>query len=363
MQDISERKQAMDELSHAAERLQRILGHAPFGVFIVNEQFRVEFANPAMIAISGYPLEQFVGADLGGFPGCVELGMTPRVHGALEGVPFRLGPSEYHCRAGRRVIGQFTGIPIEEGGRRKAVVFAEDLTSLAGAEEERHRLNSLLLQAQKMEAIGTLASGIAHDFNNILLAVIGLTDAAAERLPADHMARPELEAVIGAAERGSELVRQLLAFSRKQELRMRPVDLRLLVTETRAMLVHVFPKKIAIEIRGGGDPCPVLADAVQIGQVLMNLAVNARDAMPGGGTLSIETGNVDGGRQRPRAPGSHPGRLRAAHSPRHGHRHEPGGAARRSSTPSSRRRSPGSAPGSGSQRSTESFRSTAAPCG
>ena len=105
-------------------------------------------------------------------------------------------------------------------------MFVEDVTSLTIAEEERHRLNALLLQAQKMESIGTLASGIAHDFNNILLAVIGLTDAAAEQLPADHMARPELEAVIGAAERGSELVQQLLAFGRKQELRMRPVDLR-----------------------------------------------------------------------------------------------------------------------------------------
>jgi len=305
--DISERKLAMDELSRAAERLQGILGRAPFGVFIVNEQFRVEFANPAMIAISGYPREEFVGALLGGFPGCVELGLAPHVLGALEGVPFQLGPAEYHCRGGRRVIGQFTGIPIDESGKRKAVVFVEDLTSLAGAEEERHRLNALLLQAQKMESIGTLASGIAHDFNNILLAVIGLTDAAAEQLPADHMARPELEAVIGAAERGSELVQQLLAFSRKQELRVRPVDLRLLVEETRAMLVHVIPKKIVIEIRGADDPCPVLADAVQIGQVLMNLAVNARDAMPGGGTLSIETADVEVADNDPAHPGVTPG--------------------------------------------------------
>jgi PAS domain S-box-containing protein len=291
--DISERKQAMEELSRAAGRLQGILERAPFGVFIVNEQFRVEFANPSMITISGYPREEFVGTLLGGFPGCVELGLAPHVQGALEGAPFQLGPAEYHCRGGRRVVGQFVGIPIDDDGQRKAVVFVEDLTSLTSAEEERHRLNALLLQAQKMQSIGTLASGIAHDFNNILLAVIGLTDAAAERLPADHLARPELEAVIGAAERGSELVQQLLAFSRKQELRMRPVDLRLLVQETWAMLVHVIPKQIAVTVRDAGDLPPVLADPVQIGQVLMNLAVNARDAMPDGGTLSIETGTVD----------------------------------------------------------------------
>lgn len=305
--DISERKQAMDELSRAAARLQGILGHAPFGVFIVNEQFRVEFANPAMIAISGDPLEQFVGAVLGGSPGFAELDMARHVQGALEGASFRLGPAEYHCRAGRRVIAQFTGIPVDEGGQRKAVVFVEDLTSLASAEEERHRLNALLLQAQKMQSIGTLASGIAHDFNNILLAVIGMTDAAAEQLPADHMARPELEAVIGAAERGSELVQQLLAFSRKQELRMRPVDLRLLVEETRAMLVHVIPRTIAITAQDCGDVPPVIADPVQIGQVLMNLAVNARDAMPEGGTLSIETGTAGVIDNDPAHPGVTPG--------------------------------------------------------
>jgi PAS domain S-box-containing protein len=305
--DVSERKRAMDELSRAAERLQGILGHAPFGVFIVNEQFRVEFANPAMIAISGYPLEQFVGALLGGFPGCAELGMAPHVQAALEGVPFTIGPAEYHCRAGRRVIGQFTGIPFDEGGQRKAVVFVEDVTSLATAEQERHRLNALFLQAQKMESIGTLASGIAHDFNNILLAVIGLTDAAAEQLPADHMARPQLEAVIGSAERGSELVQQLLAFSRKQELRMYPSDLRLLVAEMRAMLVHVIPKNIAVAMDEIGAVPPVIADPAQIGQVLMNLAVNARDAMPDGGTLTMGAASVDVAESDPAHPGIPPG--------------------------------------------------------
>ncbi len=305
--DISERKLAMDELSRAAGRLQGILNRAPFGVFIVNEEFRVEFANPAMIAISGYPRERFVGAFLGGFPGCVELGLAPQVQSVLEGAPFRLGPAEYRCREGQRIVGRFTGIPIDEDGQRKAVVFVEDVTSLTIAEEERQHLNALLLQAQKMESIGTLASGIAHDFNNILLAVIGLTDAAAEQLPADHFARPELEAVIGAAERGSELVQQLLAFGRKQELQMRPVDLCRLVEETRAMLVHVIPKKIAVTYRDPGGLAPVVADSVQIGQVLMNLAVNARDAMPGGGTLSFETGTVRVADDDPAHPGVAPG--------------------------------------------------------
>ena len=307
--DVSERKLAMDELSHAAARLQGILGHAPFGIFIVNDEMRVEFANPAMAEISGYPREQFVGTFLGGFPGCLELGMATQVQGALDGVPFTLGPAPYHCRDGRQVIGRFTGIPIEEESRRKALVFVEDLTSLALAEEERHRLHALLQQAQKMESIGTLASGIAHDFNNILLAVIGLTDAAAEQLPAGHPARAQLEDVVAAAERGSDLVQQLLAFGRKQELRMRPVDLRRLVAETRGMLAHVLPKAVAVECVAEGATPPVVADPAQIGQVLMNLAVNARDAMPGGGTLSLATGTAVVEEGDPAHPGVPAGRY------------------------------------------------------
>ncbi len=305
--DISERKRAMDDLNRSAERRQSILARAPFGVFIVNEDFRVESANPAMTTISGYGQQEFIGTFLGNLPGCMELGMAAQVQVALEGVPFQFGPASYHCHGGRRIVGRFTGIPFDEDGRRKALIFVQDLTSLAVAEEERTRLNALLLQAQKMEAVGTLASGIAHDFNNILLAVIGLSDAAAERLEAGHPARPEIEAVIGAAERGSELVQQILAFGRRQELRMRPVDLRRLVQETRAMLVRVLPKQIVIRVAGGEGPLPVVADPAQIGQVLMNLAVNARDAMPQGGTLSIQGGTVRVAEDDPAHPGVPPG--------------------------------------------------------
>jgi PAS domain S-box-containing protein len=308
VRDISERKLAMDELSRAADRLQRILWRAPFGVFIVNDALRVEFANPAMVAISGYRREQFIGAFLGDLAGCMELGITRYVEDALDGVPFRLGPAEFHCGGGRRVVGQFSGMPVDEDGQRKALVFAEDVTSLASAEEERQRLNALLLQAQKMESIGTLASGIAHDFNNVLLGVIGLTDAAAERLEPGHPARAELDAVIGAAERGSGLVQQLLAFGRKQELRVRRIDLRRLLEETRAILAHLLPKTVAIE-SGGTPPPPVVADLVQIGQVLMNLAVNARDAMPDGGTLSLTTGEATVAPKDPAHPGVPPGRY------------------------------------------------------
>lgn len=292
--EISERKGLFDEVAAAAERMQRILERSPFGIFIVNEEFRVEFANPAILAITGYSHEEFVGAFLGSFPACTELGMGQHVEEALGGEPFRIGPAPYRCnRKNVLTMGQFTGLPLVEGGRRKVLVFVEDVTELRRAEEERLRLTALLLQVQKLEAIGTLASGIAHDFNNILLGVIGLTDAAAEQLPATHPAREHLEAVIGAAERGSNLVRQLLAFSRQQDLQTRPVDVRALIGETRKMLLHMLPKNIAFDILGKEALPRVVADPVQLEQVLMNLAINARDAMPQGGILAIETGTAE----------------------------------------------------------------------
>jgi PAS domain S-box-containing protein len=291
--DISERRAMLHELTAAAGRLQGILARAPFGIFIVNEAFTVEFANPAILSITGYTREEFVGACLGDFPGCAELGIRDRILAAFRGVPFRFGPAAFHCSKGERLIhGQFTGIPVEEGAATKVLVFVEDLSELKKGEEERMRLGSLLLQAQKMESIGTLASGIAHDFNNILLSVIGLTDAALEQIAEGHAAREDLLTVIGAAERGSDLVKQLLAFSRQQDLQMREVDLAALVLETRKMLSRVLPKTIDIAVRVA-DPLPKLvADPVQVEQVLMNLAVNARDAMPEGGVLVIEVGSA-----------------------------------------------------------------------
>jgi PAS domain S-box-containing protein len=288
--DITDRKRNLEEIREAGLRLQRILERAPFGVFMVDADFIVEFANPAILSITGYPREVFVGGCLRDFPGCAELGMADHLQAALQGVPFRLGPKGFHCMDGcRRIVGHFTGIPLEEGGSRKVLVFVEDVTELRDAEEEQERLNTLLLQAQKMESIGTLASGIAHDFNNILLAVIGLSDAAMERLAADHPAREDLESVVGAAERGTRLVQQMVAFSRQQDLKMTPVQLEALVRETARLLEHILPRDVSLAVADEGPLPQVLADAVQIEQVLMNLAVNARDAMPRGGSLAIRT--------------------------------------------------------------------------
>ncbi|HBZ54365.1 MAG TPA: hypothetical protein DEO88_03080 [Syntrophobacteraceae bacterium] len=153
-------------------------------------------------------------------------------------------------------------------------------------------LERQLQHASKMEAVGTLAGGIAHDFNNILQAVLGYGELLLLNRKENEDGHRELQAIIGASQRGADLVRQLLTFSRKVESKLRPVDLNHEVQQAHKLLLRTIPKMIAIELDFADDLRIVNADPAQIGQVLMNLAVNARDAMPEGGKLIIETRNV-----------------------------------------------------------------------
>jgi CheY-like chemotaxis protein len=143
-----------------------------------------------------------------------------------------------------------------------------------------------------MEAVGQLAGGVAHDFNNLLTVILSHGAFAADALPADSVARAELGQVLCAAERARALTRQLLAFGRKQVLRPRPLDVNGKVTDVASMLRRVIGEDITLETVLEPAPWPVVADAGQLEQVLMNLAVNARDAMPNGSTLRLRTENV-----------------------------------------------------------------------
>jgi PAS domain S-box-containing protein len=150
-----------------------------------------------------------------------------------------------------------------------------------------------LVQAQKVEAIGQLAGGVAHDFNNILAVITGYCEMAQRQIGADHAARPRLEQILKAANRAADLTRQLLAFSRKQVLQPRPLDLNVIATDAQKMLGRLIGEHISMVIKPGAFLGTVNADPSQIEQVIFNLAVNARDAMPKGGTLTIETSNID----------------------------------------------------------------------
>jgi len=160
------------------------------------------------------------------------------------------------------------------------------------AEEDRLRLQTQLLQAQKMESVGRLAGGVAHDFNNILTAILSYAELSLMRLPENDPVREYLESIRGASEKAAGLTRQLLAFSRKQVLEMKVVDLNTVVTGMADLLKRLIGEDVLLKMRTKALESTVRADRGQLEQVLLNLTVNARDSMPSGGHLLIETANA-----------------------------------------------------------------------
>lgn len=173
----------------------------------------------------------------------------------------------------------------ENGAPSQMVIVSRDIT-------ERKRLEQQLLQAQKMDALGKLAGGVAHDFNNLITAIIGYSEFLIEKFKNDEQTRGDLEEIKKAAERGSSLTRQLLAFSRKQVLSPKTLDINAIITNLKKMLMRLIGENIELVTSLENSLALAKVDPGQIEQVLVNLAVNARDAMPKGGKLTIETSNV-----------------------------------------------------------------------
>ena len=219
-------------------------------------------------------------------------------------------PSMITLRTGKALQNQIRGIrqadgnitwmsvntvPIFNAGQDKpsaVVISFTDITEQKNAEERRRKLEAQLLQTHKMEAVGTLAGGIAHDFNNILMAITGYTELALEENRDGRTCPNELQQVMKAAERAKDLVRRILAFSRKAETDFRPLDLNRTVTQVSEMLERTIPRMIRIELHLVDGRALIHGDVGQIEQVLLNLASNAKDAMPEGGRLVFEIENV-----------------------------------------------------------------------
>lgn len=161
------------------------------------------------------------------------------------------------------------------------------------AEEQKEKLELQLLQAQKLESVGRLAGGVAHDFNNLLSAILGYSGMALKELPADNLVWRHVKTIEEAGKKGATLIRQLLAFSRKQVLRIALVNLNDIVQNLAKMLSVMLGEDVVLDLKTSAPVRNVMADPGQIEQVLMNLAVNARDAMPCGGRIIIETADVD----------------------------------------------------------------------
>jgi signal transduction histidine kinase/ActR/RegA family two-component response regulator len=189
-----------------------------------------------------------------------------------------------------------SGRPGEQVGLPPSPVEIEQLAAALNAASaelrDKESLQSQLLHAQKMEAVGHLAGGIAHDFNNILTAIIGYAHLISTRLSADDTAREGLEQILNSANRAAVLTQSLLAFSRKQRVEMRFVDLNASVRDIAKILRRILGEDVELRLDLASEPLPVFADPGQLGQLLVNLATNARDAMPDGGTFVLETREV-----------------------------------------------------------------------
>jgi two-component system cell cycle sensor histidine kinase/response regulator CckA len=192
----------------------------------------------------------------------------------------------FHTRSGEKRSGQISAVPIDIAGQKCIITIFKDVT-------EQKLLEKQLRQAQKMEAIGQLSGGIAHDFNNLLSVIIGYTELIEERLPNEDPLHRECEQIKLAGQRAASLTRQLLAFGRQQVMAPAVLDLNIIVRNVDKMLRRVIGENIQMITELAPNLGSVKADQSQIEQVLMNLAVNARDAMPDGGKLMIQTGNID----------------------------------------------------------------------
>jgi PAS domain S-box-containing protein len=182
-----------------------------------------------------------------------------------------------------------SAVPLEYGGQKGALVFVRDMTEFHRAQLRHQELESQLYQAQKMEAVGRLAGGVAHDFNNLLAIVLGYVELMLEDFKVKRSHRDHLETIYNAAKRASDLTRQLLAFSRKQILEMKTASVNAIITGFEKLLRRLIGEDIKLELLLIPENPLVRADTAQMEQVLMNLAVNARDAMPEGGVLTIKT--------------------------------------------------------------------------
>ncbi|HEX5856191.1 MAG TPA: PAS domain S-box protein, partial [Thermoanaerobaculia bacterium] len=180
-----------------------------------------------------------------------------------------------------------------DGTTRYFEGFVHDISKRKTSEEEKKRLQEQLVQAQKMEAVGQLAGGIAHDFNNLLTAITGYSELLLGELPPEDLRRSHAEEIRKAGERAASLTQQLLAFSRRQVLEPKVLDVNIIVSDIERMLRRLIGEHIELKTRKAPDLWKVKADPGQIEQAILNMVLNARDAMPSGGTLAIETSNAE----------------------------------------------------------------------
>jgi two-component system, cell cycle sensor histidine kinase and response regulator CckA len=269
--------------SERSERRYRdLVEQAADGVFVLDPQGRIVEVNSAATALIGKPGSEAVGRAF------VEL-LEPEHATQWDAAFSRLAPGQrasHEWRLRRSPDGTVPAeVSLSRNAERRALAIARDTS-------RRHQLEEQLRQSQRVEAIGRLAGGIAHDFNNLLTAIIGYTDLIIDRLSRDEEGLADALEVKKSAQRAATLTRQLLAFGRKQMLRPRVLDVNQAMSDISGLLRRLIGDHVQLAFTPGAGLWRVEADPNQLEQVVINLALNARDAMPDGGRLSMATANV-----------------------------------------------------------------------
>src|SRR6202142_2198851 len=275
-----------ESLRRSESNFRSLVMNAPYGICRCDVLGIMQDANPALVSMFGYAdAAELTGRHLGSLYADAQqwFQTADYFHARKE---FNDLTTECVRKDGSSIVARISGRSIPNGKNgRTFEIFMEDVT-------ETRTLELQLRQAQKMEAIGRLAGGIAHDFNNLLMVISGYSEFLLDRLGPDPRLRGPAQEISNATQRASSLTRQLLAFSRKQMLAPKVLDLNEVVAENLKMLTRMIGEDIDLVMVPGPGLGAVRADPGQIDQVIMNLAVNARDAMPQGGKLTIETANI-----------------------------------------------------------------------
>jgi PAS domain S-box-containing protein len=276
---------AQENLRRSELNFRSLVTNAPYGICRCDSTGKILDANPAFLELLGDTSAELIGQHIFGLYADNDQWFD-LADFLRSSEPFKGLAAEWKRKDNTTTVVRISGRSVANGPEGVVFeLFAEDVT-------ERRALEQQLRQSQKMEAVGRLAGGIAHDFNNLLMVISGYSEFLLERLGAEPHLRGPAQEIARAAERASSLTRQLLAFSRKQMLAPRIVNLNDVATENFKMLTRMIGEDIDLVMVPSANLWPVRADAGQIEQVIMNLAVNARDAMPSGGKLTIETSNV-----------------------------------------------------------------------